>query len=172
VLIKADADNIELYLEKVKNKCSSTFIEGLVNDVYRNHKSILRLIINNLDILIPDHYIGNSIDLTISGFNIDQNKLVKKIQNSKQRLKQYFILHRDYIRFIRKKLCHYCDYQIVNLISDFYYNTSSYSRYKINKFLLKKYYKLRNSLDYESNSLINMLIENKLYKLNRKLSLL
>lgn len=143
---------------------------GIVNDVYCDHKNIIRLIINNLNILIPDSYIGNSVDLTISGFNIKRNKLFKKIQNSQQDLKQYYLLYRDYIKFVRKKLRDHSDYEIINLISDFYYYTSNHSRSEINKLLLNKYYNLIDSVNYESNSIINILIENILYKLNIKIS--
>lgn len=143
---------------------------GIVNDVYRNHKNIIRFIINNLNILIPDSYIGNSVDLTISGFNIKRNKLFKKIQNSQQDLKQYYLLYRDYIKFVRKKLRDHSDYEIINLISDFYYYTSNHSRSEINKILVNKYYNLIDSVNYESNSIINILIENILYKLNIKIS--
>lgn len=146
-------------------------MHGIVDNVYQKHKNIIGFIINNIDDFTPSNYIGDSIDLIITGINLDEKKLIDKIENTKDnKLLQYFIFYRDYIKFVRSRISGRNDYEIINMISKFYYNNLNKSRCDINKHLIRKYQKIKDSLDTRSNCVIVVLMENMLYKLNNKLS--
>lgn len=149
MIIASNYTELNIYLENIRSKTNNTILENIVSEVYINHNKIINFLLNNLNKIYLNGYIGELDSLITGDLKIKYSKLFKEINKCKSvDVNQLLNFYVDYLEFLIKKTEGKSDIEVINSISHLYENIyDGVCESKIKKELMSKYNNFRPILE-------------------------